>query len=297
MLMVSPPLDVTFGGGPLTVRDTSTGSLVGRVSAPPGSSGFGTVAATAGDRTFVAAALSSQAGTCTSQLYQFQLNSHGLRGPLTPLNITIPGNFAEINTLAITPNGRTIAYDTFLCGTSEGEIGVISLATRQTRIWTTYGDNFTWALSLSADGRQLAFGAESGGAWVLSTSAPAGPVSQRDRIVSRTAGWAALAGDGDTLYSCAVSPHNVPGPRRGTVTYYANSLASGRQQVIASWHGLPYPQCWASLDPSGGYLLVQYPVSVPKASDWVRLVILDIRSAQITGVPAPAFYGPLDVAW
>jgi RNA polymerase sigma factor (sigma-70 family) len=61
--------------------------------------------------------------------------------------------------------------------------------------------------------------------------------------------------------------------------------------------GLPYPQCWASLNPSGQYLLVQYSVSVPNASDWVRPAILDLRSGRLTQIAAPAYYRPLDVAW
>ena len=293
-----PQFYVTFAGGPLTVRDTSTGKIVGRVSAPPEGSGFGTVTAPAGDRTFVATVLYSQSHTCTSQLYQFTLNSHGQPGPLTSMHITIPGNFAEIKTLAITPDGRTIAYDSLQCGASQGEIGIINLATRQVKIWTTYGFDFTWALSLSPDGRQLAFSAEDGGAWVLNTSAPAGPVSKRDRTMSRTAGWAMLAADGAKLYTCSVLPHQQMVPSRGSVTYDADSLASGNQQVIASWQNLPDPQCWASVDPSGGYLLVQYPVQAPHDdSDFVRPAIQDLRTGAITSVPAPALYGPLDITW
>ena len=75
------------------------------------------------------------------------------------------------------------------------------------------------------------------------------------------------------------------------------AMGAGGQRVIAHWSGLPYPQCWASLDPSGRYLLAQYPVSVPSASDWARPVILDIRSGRVTSIPAPAFYAPLDIAW
>jgi hypothetical protein len=293
-----PPFYVTFGSGSLPVRDTSTGKLTGHVSAPPGSSGFDSVTATAGGHTFVAAVLSGQGGTCTSRLYQFRLSSTGRPGPLTPLNITVPGNFNEINTLAITPDGQSIAYDTWLCGTSEGEIGVINLATRHVRIWT-YGPSFTWALSLSADGHQLAFGALSGGAWVLNTSAPAGPVSRHDRQVSRTAVWATLAGSGTSLYGCSVSPSLTA--TVGRVTYYAQSVKTGRQQVIGRWTGLPYPQCWATQatqDPSGRYLLIEYPVQPPKhASDYVRPAILNLRTGQLTGTAAPAFYGPLDIAW
>ena len=49
----------------------------------------------------------------------------------------------------------------------------------------------------------------------------------------------------------------------------------------------------ATLDPAGDYLLVQFPT----ADDWVRPVILDLRTGRTTSIRAPAYYGPLTVAW
>jgi hypothetical protein len=281
------------GADSLVVRDTATGKIVSRLD-PPSGTVFKTVAAPAGDRTFVTPVASSSG--CTSQLYQFQLSSQGQPGPLVPLHITVPGNYSEFGDLAVTPDGRTIAYATYLCGRGVGEVGVIKLATGHVTVWTTSGPLLPAGLSLSADGSLLAYDMLPG-ARILNTSAPPGPLPERSQIVSRTAGWAALAGNGASLYLCTTSPSGLAASSRGTVTYGSDSIATGHQQVIARWPGLPYPQCWASLDPSGQYLLVQYPVSVPNASDWVRPAILNLRSGRLTPIAAPAYYGPLDIAW
>jgi hypothetical protein len=281
------------GADSLVVRDTATGKIVSRLD-PPSGAVFKTVAAPAGDRTFVTPVASSSG--CTSQLYQFQLNSQGQPGPLVPLHITVPGNFSESGDLAVAPDGRTIAYATYLCGRGVGEVGVIKLATRHLTVWTTPGPLPPAYLSLSADGSLLAYDTLPG-ARILNTSAPAGPLRERSQIVSRTANWAALAGDGASLYFCTISPGGQAAYRHGTLTYGTDSIATGHQQVIARWPGLPYPQCSASLDPSGQYLLVQYPVSVPNASDWVRPAILNLHSGRLTQIAPPAYYGPLDIAW
>jgi hypothetical protein len=117
--------------------------------------------------------------------------------------------------------------------------------------------------------------------------------------VSQTAAWATLASSGTSLYGCSVAPS--PTATVGRVTYYAQSLTTGQKQVIASWTGLPDPQCWATQateDPSGHYLLIQYPVQPPQhASDYLRPAILNLRTGQLTPIAAPAFYGPLTIAW
>ena len=290
----------------IVVRDTATGKVTGRIN-PPGSAVFAGLAATAGDRTFITA-IDPDTGCSAVQLYQFRLNALGAPGPLEPLHIAVPGRVTQgEGDLAITPNGGTIAYDTSLCGkggiiSTEGEVGVISLATRHARVWAVRGANPIPGqiidLSLSADGSLLGY-ATFDGTSVLQTSAPAGSLFARSRLVSGTAIWAAVAPDGDALYGCAVSPYRSGGPlpNVGTVTYSRISLTGGADHVIASWPRLPGPQCDASLDPAGNYLLVQFPTAVPNASDWSRPAILDLRTGRLTDINDPAFYGPFDIAW
>jgi hypothetical protein len=286
----------------IVVRDTATGQVTGRIN-PPRGTVFAGLAATAGDRTFITT-IDPDTGCSPVQLYQFQLNQRGEPGPLAPLHIALPGSITQGQSdLAITPDGRTIAYMSSGCTASgESEVGVINLATRAVRVWANGGTQLVLAdvesLTLSADGSLLGYAIfPEGVARVLDTSAPAGSLAERSRIVSRTAFWAALADDGKTLYGCVISPFKKGIPNVGTVTYYAASLASGRQRVIASWSHLPGPQCYANMDPAGNYLLVQFPTTVPGASDWSRPAILDLRTGKLTDINAPAFYGPFDIAW
>ena len=286
----------------IVVRDTTTGKVTGRIN-PPGGTVFAGLAATAGNRTFITA-IDPDTGCSPVQLYQFRLNHRGVPGPLQPLHVTLPGGVPQgEGDLAITPDGRTIAFETRGCtALGESEVGVINLATRQARVWTIPGGNLVASqiinVSLSADGSLLGY-ATFGGTSVLPTSAPAGSLAKYSRLVSRTVIWGAVAGDGNALYGCAVSPYRSGGPipSVGTLTYSRISLTGGREYVIASWPSLTGPQCYASLDPAGNYLLVQFPTTVPQASDWSRPAILDLRTGRLTGIHAPAFYGPFDIAW
>ena len=294
---VTAPSD---GSGPLIVRDSSTGKITGQLSPPPGRS-LPVVAATAGDRTFVTAAELITRQGCTSQLYTFRLNGLGQPGPLTPLHVTVPGNFNVAGGFAVTPDGRTIASTTFLCSQGLQELRAINPATGRSRIWTN-PLAFSSDLSLSADGRLLALNPLGEDATrLLRTSAPAGSVSARSRLVSRSMVWGILAGDGSSLYGCTVS-HVRRAPtagavERGTVTYYQYSVATGRQKTLVRWRNLPWPYCTATLDPSGRYLLLQYPVNVPNHADWAVPLAFDIRTGRTARIPAPAFAGPADIAW
>lgn len=284
------------GANSLVVRATATGAVVGTIDPPRGAS-FDAIAATAGNRTFITAVV---AGTgCTgSQLYQFQLNGQGVPGPLTPLNIAIPGASDQYGTLAITADGTKIAYDTSLCGMNQGEyeIGVIDLATGHIQTWgVNDSDQFTGGLSLSASGNLLAYEKLWDVVEILRTNEPSGSLFQRSQVVSPGAGWGALADDGATLYTCSVAANSRD--TTGSVTYDAQSLSGSGERVIARWNHLPYPQCWASLEPSGHYLLVQYPVPEKNASSWVQPAVLDTETGQLTRIAAPPYYGPADVAW
>jgi hypothetical protein len=311
-------LPTTGAGDYIVVRDTATGQVTGRINAPGGAV-FAGLAATGGDRTFIT---TIQAGSgCSAQLYQFQLNQSGVPGPLEPLHITLPDGPQGEGGLAIAPDGRTIAYHSGVC-LNENEVGVINLATRQARVWAVplphVGGLAVWPnmdVSLSADGGLLGYATAFRGAGVLPTSAPAGSLFARSRPVSGTVIWQAVAGDGDALYGCSISPFSTGGPipSRGTLTYSRISLTGGGEHVIASWPDVTGTYCYASLDPAGNYLLVQFPTvhgvedrSSPAAANvqtgqptniWSRAVILNLRTGQLTNVNAPVFNGPFDIAW
>jgi hypothetical protein len=312
----------TDGEDYIVARDTATGQVTGRVN-PPRGANFAGLAATAGDRTFIT---TIQAGSgCPAQLYQFQLNQRGAPGPMEPLHIALPSGPGAEGDLAITPDGRTIAYESGVCNTApdENEVGVINLATRQVRVWTVpwtvVNGGVVWPgmdVSLSADGGLLGYATMFRGAGVLPTSAPAGSLFARSRPVSGAAIWQTVAGDGDAMYGCTVSPlrSGRPIPYIGTLSYSRISLTGGGNQVIATWRDVTGPQCFASLDPAGNYLLVQFPtvahgvggssgpalVNVRNGQPvniWSRPVILNLRTGQLTDINAPAYFGPFDIAW
>jgi hypothetical protein len=278
----------------IVVRDT-TSRRVATIT-PPAGHFFGGLAATAGDRTFLTTVQPDRG--CTSQLEWFRLDDQGRPGPLVPLHITVPRTDNWIGDLAITPDGRTIAYAAYECD-GAGDVGVIHLATRQARVWPEpMPRGAPFDLSLSPDGRWLGYTMLSDGARILPTDARAGQLSARSRSLSAGAQWAALADDGKTLLECTVSPHYPEPPSQfGTLSYGTRPVAGGRQHVIASWRDVDVPQCYASLDPAGNYLLVQYPTVVRGANGWLRPAILNVRTGQLTAVPAPAFDRPVDVAW
>jgi hypothetical protein len=282
----------------IVVRDTTTGKVTGRMT-PPKNAVFDSVAATAGDRTFLTAVTAGNG--CTTQLYQFSLNSGGQPGPLVPLNITLPLRVSQgEGELAITPNGRTIAYDGGCGGEFEDQVGVIDLARHHVTVWSVPPgldslSDLIRGLSLSADGHLLGYEVFPHGMRVLDTRSAAGSVLARSRAVPGDLLWGAVSADGQTVYGCASSPGVIP--TSGPLTYTAVSLANGGQHVMARWASVPGPQCWAGLDPAGNYLLVEFPTAVPQAADWSRPAYLDIRTGRLTSISAPAFYGPLDVAW
>jgi hypothetical protein len=294
----------------IVVRDTATGKVTGRIN-PPGGTVFAGLATPTGGRTFITT-IDPDTGCSPVQLYQFRLDQRGMPGPLEPLHIALPGGVPQgEGDLAITPDGRTIAYESGGCtAVGESEVGVINLATRQTRVWGITVNardpvpTQIVGLSLSADGRWLSYTIFPMGArlpWggrILRTTSPAGSLAARSRIVSRTTLWTALASDGGSVYYCAVSPYDGRVlPNVGTLTYGTLPLGGGGRHVIASWSGQPGPQCYASLDPAGNYALVQFPTTVPNGSDWSRPAVLDLRTGRLTDINAPAFYGPFDIAW
>jgi hypothetical protein len=302
----APQYYVTVVGQPnpssLAVRATATGGVVATILPPPGGF-FSAIAATAGDRTFITAVAPISGGPCSSQLYQFQLNDQGAPGPLTSLNVTIPGISDQLGSLAITPDGRTIAYATFYCGQFT-EVGVIDLAAGQVRAWEVAGPAtpMPMGLSLTPDGSLLAYSTyPNGQALLISTSAPAGPLPERSHVVSQNANWAGFADDTSTLLSCS-GPDAASGTP-GSITFYSQSLAGTSAQagapahkhVIASLNNLMGPNCWASLDPSGGYLLIQYPTT--DGSEFLQTAILDRSTGQVHMIAAPSFQDTADMAW
>jgi hypothetical protein len=288
-----PSFYVTARGGPLIVRDSASGKIVGQLRPPPGTS-LPVVAAAAG-HTFVTAVQSVTRQRCTARLYRFRLNGLGQPGPLTPLHVTVVGNFNVYGGFAVTPDARTIAMSTGWCDHGIEQVRVINLATGLVKTWTGPVPSGS-DLSLSADGRLLVFGDLRNDTRLLRTSAPAGSLIANSRTVSPGMAWGAFVGDGASMYGCTVSPTGQL-VRWGTVTYYRYSVATGRKMTLFSWRHLEWPYCAATVDPSGSYLLAQRPMIVPNYAGWQVPYTVNGYTGRITRIPVPASDGPVEIAW
>jgi DNA-binding beta-propeller fold protein YncE len=276
--------------GPLTVYNTATGAVTARIHLPEGMAFTGEVAATRDARTFVAALDSGITGQgtetgpvqhapCSTQLYEFRLSRSGRPAPPSRLIASVPGYLFGAGELSVSADGNTIAYATLSQScylgrvTSEEQVvGVINVTTGQTRSWTLPPSNIIGSVTsvvLSPDGAELAFtqlthaGRPTTSTPVpevrmLDTSAPAGPLDQHSRVVSRSGQAVALSPDGQSLYLCD-APDNNHFDSTGTATYTVQSLVTGRSRLIGRWQTKPAPVCQAALDPSGRYLLISLP--------------------------------------
>jgi hypothetical protein len=243
----------------LTVYSTATGRQVGVIAPPSRKLHFMSVAATAPGH-YVAAAIPAQGCTLT-RLYQVSLTRRGGLARLAPVpggrihgQLTAPG-------FALSAGGGVIGYAASRCGSSPGWAGVIRLATGQSRRWPMTSHGLT-GVTMSPDGRTLyfidtaGFGGD-GTVRALPVSAPAGPLTQRARIVlpassgvdSGSAGGIALADHGRILLGCREI--------QDTAVLLAYSAATGRElAVLHTWRGVDSAPCTLTTASSGGYLLI-----------------------------------------
>lgn len=305
-----PPffIDSVFTGlGPwiYQVRDAANGRMTGEDNQLYMSGGA--TAALAGDRTFLVAVPSR-----TSCLTRFDLLRITATGKPEPLRKQpVPAVRGIVWSLAVTPDGKTIAYGVSGCSKgTRGFLAVTSVATGTTRRWSgvnlggvsTGNIQLAGNLSLSANGRVLGFGADTGAQplhWsfrVLPTSAPSGPASSRSRIIASLSPSAptngvsaAISADGRTLYTC---DRAVTGK---TLTEYlaAYSVTTGKRQAnLGTLRGPGFVQgdlagqsCVLSRDVSGRYLLVAYGITYGGPSDdtpTLHLARLDLATSKIT---------------
>ena len=239
------------------VRSAVTGATV-----PQGGHGLNNrvtaVAAVGSGTAFLAAEEDPQ--TCDSQLYWFRLDAGGRIGPLTPVG---PPQAGEVNWLAASADGQTIAYTVSGClRHAGGFLKVIDLRTGKIRRWRSVDltDDGSLAvasnLALSASGRQLAFvgwspDRDRATVRLLDTAGQTGGLGKRSRIVrtlsspgkAQPRDAVALTPDGSGVYVCTVSSRR--NQQVTSVAEYAASSGALERQVLS----LP------AADPAGGHQL------------------------------------------
>jgi hypothetical protein len=286
-----PPFFVDTAGSALAlleVRASSDGKLVSTDHAIPPMSYYG-MAAT-GSSSFV---ISEQASAgCSAQIYRVRLNRRGHPSRPSPVGPPLPG---IVQSLAASADGTVIAAALDSCGASPatGYIRVFNTRTGGSTQWSGLDganpgsvDLDGW-MSMSANGKLLAFNAMAPGAHetsagpqvrVLSTSAPAGTVDGRSRIVLHKAFLTngseqiALTPSGGDFYLCTLDGHG----RGFSVARYQTSTGAFLGTVARLHMMSVVPVCAMALSPSGGYLLVTAGTAVapgnrPQITNAIRI--------------------------
>jgi hypothetical protein len=290
-------------GSRVIILNATTGARVAAIAAPGRSTTF--EAAATGNGVSYAVAVGGMP-RCSFRLYQFSLNSLGKPGKLTPL-VTGDVN-GQIDQLALSADGSTFAYFTSPCG-SQGtsELHVINLVTRRSRQWPAPNGAAVRSLSLTSDGRLLAYLYSTGVpgvlgtpgtpevAYLLRTSAGPGSLLARSRVLAtgpefgRGAAiqWAAIAGDGRTAYVATIT-----GPALSYVSQIrAIRIATGRATTVM--RGLQAAFTYAA-DPSVTRLIAGYEATGPNNRPQAAMISLRKRTIKILPgswpVPLYEFY-------
>jgi hypothetical protein len=314
---------------PLAVYSARTGRLVAALSTPRSAVQPDAAVALGDGSTFIVAETTgpSTKAVCagTSRLYRLRLAADGRPVSLDPL--ALPAIAGYVDTLAATPDGSTIAYDSLICdlplyGTSV--LGVMNTATGQARQWTwpKPGVSASW-LSLSTNGRiltylwqrnkvvtkyegrvlpawtlsQLPAASSAGRAITLSTTLTSGPgtISVPARYRSEFGRTtedppAAVTADGRTVYYCMQVPDNATTSSPvgyGLIAVREYDVATRATTTLRTFSGQGY--CYLFM--SGGELLVGAAngANIPRTS----LFRLDPKSRAVTSVADPGNVNPM----
>jgi hypothetical protein len=233
-------------GSYLSIRSAITGAAVATI-APPAGGTIGT-AATGNGISYVVAVWGSN---CGSRLYRFTISRTGKPSVLTAFT---PHYLHEmIEQLAVSRNGRTLAFAAQKCVTTHGpvpaDLGVIDLATRQLKEWSVPGQADLNPLSLTADGRLLEYSIDltklfPSAIYMLPTRAAQGTAAERSRLVVRGSRFGASAEinsavmtpDGATIY---FSTNTTGRAYNNRWELRKVSVKTGKTRLIAERHGFP----------------------------------------------------------
>jgi hypothetical protein len=218
------------------------------------------MAGTGNDRTFILSYAQGPAKdpecAFTTTLYRLDLSDKGV--PATLTRLSLPRIHGEVNRLAVTPDGRTLAYATTVCHAPMAGVavlGVMNTATGQARQWTWPGSGVEIAsLSISTDGTTIEYLANpdkvlgpyegqtltnDNSIGLLPASSPAGSVTQYGRTVlhwvTRASGSAAVTADGKDLYYCTPDNAKGSGPHSPILLRRYN-VTTGVTSKLATYH-------------------------------------------------------------
>jgi hypothetical protein len=278
----------------MVVVNATTGTRGATISLPFQATRLTSVA-TGDGRTFVAGA---RTAGCRTSLYRFRVSARGKPTALTPFR-SVPGAIGGPWYMAVSSDGRTIAYATLPCGQAsgvraqgqpeKGHLAVLNTVSGRTRHWTYMaGGNQaipgSGDVSLSADGRVVTFAD-----WELRTDAAPGSLIQRGRAVMRKGefgpsvilGGLEVAPDGKTAYFGTFRVrHDKPVWKDWQLRAF--DLATGQTSLVRSLPGTQGTPAAVSADPAGRFLMIEYATH-----HGTRLARLDIATGRLTPLNAP----------
>jgi hypothetical protein len=285
-------IDDSTGISPLRVRDAATGALVAQIALPtqPGRNPartYVTSVATANGHSYLVAVYSNP---CRSWVYQFQLNDQGQPSAVTPFP-ALRTIGAELGALAISGNGRMVAYAVAACMGQKppypAGVGVTNAGTGRTTQWTLPARSAVDNVSLTADGSLLCYSLQEGPSMVgvIPTSAAPGPAAARGRTVVRAAqfglsawiAFAAISPDGHAVYFTTY-PEPPTDPWVGQVREV--DLGTGRSRVVYTPAGQPG---LITVDPPVRHLLLQIQ---SKGTSSLKLARLDLATGHVAYLPS-----------
>jgi len=241
----------------LSVRSAITGAAVATL-APPAGKFFGAAATGDGVSYVVAVA---KAGTCGTWLYRFTISRTGQPSRLTPYWTSYESE--SIEDLAISRNGRTLAFSALTCARGPGgvhlvagraELGLLSTKVTSKASYTTtvtYSPvprgEVVNSLSLTADGRQLEFSTDltarsPSDIYVVSTKEAESGHDMGGRVLLNAARFGASAAisdsvmtpDGSTVYLTSYQTGRAFNARWAL---RAVDVATGRSRLITEKPG------------------------------------------------------------
>ena len=171
--------------GPLEVVSAATGRITGKVPVPRKNSTWYDVAVTGSSTKFVLAATGLASGLCNpTYLYTLTLSASGAPAALTPFSDPVIS--AELDSIAGSADGGTVAFTAVQCHSPDQAIGIIRGRTVKT--WQEQYPLFASSLSLSADGSMLGYtegpvGREGGKVRLLDTSSAPGSTAVASKVV------------------------------------------------------------------------------------------------------------------
>jgi hypothetical protein len=281
------------GAEQLLLEAAGTSRVTDVVAAPPGTV-WAAVASAGNGTTFVAAATDSRA--CTSRLYYITPPQPGQPAGLTPVPVpVIAGAISYPTALAVSADGRTIAYASATCGRGSTALSV-AMVGGPVRKRTLTSDIMAINLSLSADGSLLSYitVGKLEGLWLQPTGHGPGTKLPAGRpLLADTGSIFAAAGvfpaSGKAIYIITFRPGNY-----AKTTFTLSEYQTVDGAMLRTVHAWPASMMSPRSLTITGKQLLYLPVEPPDTG-----YRLDLGSGRATSFPVfvPPGYSAVAVAW